>query len=404
MAGLLYHEPEEPLDYLMDCITKAKGGAADAPYHWKMFVGYVVLSPFAALYVYFPEWCDKVKFCRPTPLFCWRVLALQCQLPAETCWCHSFPSSYHHPPAITSSSSSLFFFFFSFFSRFSTSFFLSYSKHYCSERRQLRAPERVPTGKNRLPSTTVPLPPIGSPASNGPPSELNDFEGEIDQYFFNSLSAADKARVFAAASERLRENGSAVSGELGQEEAVVQIQAQIRGNITREKYQEQMKQLEAEMQLEDSLDAIDLEDPAVQDAGLKIQSGFRGMQARKEVKKLKEDKEAIEAIDLEDPMVQDAGLKIQSGFRGMQARKEVKAMRESADGAGQTTDAPVEGGDNTTMEGGSTAPTDAAEEVAPAGEVEEGDAAAPPGEVEEDDEAAPAGEVKEGDEAAPTAE
>ena len=54
MAGLLYHEPEEPLDYLMDCITKAKGGAADAPYHWKMFVGYVVLSPFAALYVYFP--------------------------------------------------------------------------------------------------------------------------------------------------------------------------------------------------------------------------------------------------------------------------------------------------------------------------------------------------------------
>ena len=98
-----------------------------------------------------------------------------------------------------------------------------------------------------------------------------------------------------------------------------------------------MKQLEAEMQLEDALDAIDLEDPAVQDAGLKIQSGFRGMQAR----------------------------------------KEVKAMRESADGAGQTTDAPVEGGDNTTMEGGSTAPTDAAEEAAPAGEVEEGDEAAP---------------------------
>ena len=97
---------------------------------------------------------------------------------------------------------------------------------------------------------------------------------------------------------------------------------------------------------------IDLEDPEVADAALKIQAGFKGHQARKEVKAMKEAKEPMETeavesaestepaetkeeeidIDLEDPEVADAALKIQAGFKGHQARKEVKKMKEEKEG------------------------------------------------------------------------
>merc|ERR1712157_606292 len=82
---------------------------------------------------------------------------------------------------------------------------------------------------------------------------------------------------------------------------------------------------------------IDLEDPEVGDAALKIQSQFRGHQARKEVQAKKEQlaedtkenaKEEEIDIDLEDPEVGNAAVKIQSQFRGHQARKEVEAKRE----------------------------------------------------------------------------
>ena len=145
-----------------------------------------------------------------------------------------------------------------------------------------------------------------------------------------------------------------------------------------------------ETKQEEEID-IDLEDPEVADAALKIQAGFKGHQARKEVKKLKEDREGGEPdesatsagevqpeeqveheiesksetciesregpegteakltqqeiesvmdgkgeeeeidIDLEDPEVADAALKIQAGFKGHKARKEVKAMKEEKD-------------------------------------------------------------------------
>ena len=115
----------------------------------------------------------------------------------------------------------------------------------------------------------------------------------------------------------------------------------------------------AETKQEEEID-IDLEDPEVADAALKIQAGFKGHQARKEVKKMKEEKEdgdteepqtddgtaesskkveSIEAkeeeidIDLEDPEVADAALKIQAGFKGHQARKEVKKMKEDKEGS-----------------------------------------------------------------------
>ena len=87
---------------------------------------------------------------------------------------------------------------------------------------------------------------------------------------------------------------------------------------------------------EDEID-IDLEDPEVGNAAVKIQSQFRGHQARKEVQAKKdqitEEQKETPAdeeidIDLEDPEVGHAALKIQSQFRGHQARKEVQAKKD----------------------------------------------------------------------------
>jgi len=63
---------------------------------------------------------------------------------------------------------------------------------------------------------------------------------------------------------------------------------------------------------------LDLNDPDLADAATKIQSGFRGFQARKDVG---EKKAEVEEMN-------NAATKVQSGFRGYQARKEVKARKE----------------------------------------------------------------------------
>ena len=96
---------------------------------------------------------------------------------------------------------------------------------------------------------------------------------------------------------------------------------------------------------------IDLEDPEVEKAATKIQAGFKGHKARKEVKSRKlaaeysapasyfppdinsgpgvynEPKEID--IDLADPEVEKAATKIQAGFKGHKARKRVNKMKES---------------------------------------------------------------------------
>ena len=98
---------------------------------------------------------------------------------------------------------------------------------------------------------------------------------------------------------------------------------------------------------------IDLLDPEVEIAATKIQAGFKGMKARKEVFALKgklghefDEKDASKFeernknrtniqeeidIDLLDPEVEIAATKIQAGFKGMKARKEVSAMKGSND-------------------------------------------------------------------------
>ena len=100
---------------------------------------------------------------------------------------------------------------------------------------------------------------------------------------------------------------------------------------------------------EDIID-IDLEDPEVEKAASRIQAGFKGHKARKEVKELKQTreneeekvvvsndklvnetplKEDIIDIDLEDPEVEKAASRIQAGFKGHKARKEVEELKQT---------------------------------------------------------------------------
>jgi hypothetical protein len=94
------------------------------------------------------------------------------------------------------------------------------------------------------------------------------------------------------------------------------------------------------VQYDDGID-IDLDDPEVHDAATKIQAGYKGSQARKEVQKIKDERakndktmteevteEEVIDIDFEDPDVNEAATKIQAGFKGSQARKEVQKMKE----------------------------------------------------------------------------
>ncbi|RUS78857.1 hypothetical protein EGW08_013399, partial [Elysia chlorotica] len=131
------------------------------------------------------------------------------------------------------------------------------------------------------------------------------------------------------------------------EKAAVKIQASFRGFQTRrdmsekkegEKAQEPSAETPAQAeqkqaQEEEEVD-IDLEDPEVEKAALKIQAGFKGLKARKELQEKKpaagtdavnvqQEEEEVD-IDLTDPEVEKAALKIQSQFKGLMSRKSPK--------------------------------------------------------------------------------
>jgi len=198
---------------------------------------------------------------------------------------------------------------------------------------------------------------------------------------------------------------------------------------------------------EDSDDGeVDYDDPMVARASITIQAGFRGMQARKEVEKMRADKyanaeeleegasepaaavdgtdagdlvvedmeedeageieeESDGEVDFDDPMVARASVTIQAGFRGMKARKEVHAMRAEKYGDEESAAAPA-------AEEAVAAPAAEAEAAAPAADEEEAAAPAPAAEGEaaapaEEAPAAPAGEAEaeaDAEAAAPAAE
>ena len=67
---------------------------------------------------------------------------------------------------------------------------------------------------------------------------------------------------------------------------------------------------------------IDLEDPEVGEAAVKIQAGFRGAQARKEVENKKRINREVQELN-----EHNAATAIQSGIRGYQAKKEVEQKK-----------------------------------------------------------------------------
>ncbi|XP_064618205.1 abnormal spindle-like microcephaly-associated protein homolog isoform X1 [Liolophura sinensis] len=172
------------------------------------------------------------------------------------------------------------------------------------------------------------------------------------------------------------------------EEAATKIQASFRGHKARQ----EIKQKQAEMKAADNEGVktgevtakpdkgskvpaaeeeevdIDLNDPEVATAALRIQANFKGFKTRKALRNKKDDapadapsdapaqgeasteppaeKAAEEEIDidLEDPETEKAALKIQAGFRGYKSRKEIKndGDQSGESKAGETEETPGE--------------------------------------------------------------
>ncbi len=127
-----------------------------------------------------------------------------------------------------------------------------------------------------------------------------------------------------------------------QDAAAAKIQAGFRGNKARKEVKEVKQRRESESAAATKIQAgfrgnkarneVKQRRASESEAATKIQAGFRGSKARRDVKQLKESKTEVEKVDEEeneDQEVEEAATKIQAGFRGHKAREQVKSMKES---------------------------------------------------------------------------
>ena len=179
-----------------------------------------------------------------------------------------------------------------------------------------------------------------------PPEDTKEAEEEIDIDLNDPEVAAAATKIQAG-----------FKGHQARKQ-VSEIRASAGGGNEETKPNDESKTEKDTQPAEEEVD-IDLTDPEVEAAATKIQAGFKGHKARKEVAELKDrkegevptpDEEAMEKlfekeadqiktqedeidIDLEDPEVAAAATKIQAGFKGHQARKQVEAIKkEKEDG------------------------------------------------------------------------
>ncbi|KAL3886899.1 hypothetical protein ACJMK2_026859 [Sinanodonta woodiana] len=146
--------------------------------------------------------------------------------------------------------------------------------------------------------------------------------------------------------------------QLEKEDAALKIQAGFRGYHDRQKvlemkdpeeYKKHQEEIEKRKkshkdEKEEEID-IDLTDPEVEKAAVKIQAGFKGFKARQEVKDMKgkeeneakdESKESVTKLDQNDPELNEAATRIQAGFRGHRSRKELKNVKQGVHAHGAT--------------------------------------------------------------------
>ena len=175
--------------------------------------------------------------------------------------------------------------------------------------------------------------PISTPSSSDSREYSDNFEeSEEDENRTSSNHAAPRESY----------SGRRPAGRVGRgptrEEAATKIQAGYRGHKARRDVAKLKREREHPARLEVHIEEvdIDLEDPEVKKSASMIQSRFRGGRARKsEVAQVKEEKvvekpaeeEEID-IDLTDPNVEKSATKIQATFRGSKARKEVAKIKE----------------------------------------------------------------------------
>ena len=127
-------------------------------------------------------------------------------------------------------------------------------------------------------------------------------------------------------------DGDVFADDESEQAAATKIQAGFRGTQARKRVKIMKEELtggnlqeEVVEEVEEEEDVfVDPNDEDANQAATKIQAGFRGQKARKQVKEIRDS--IIEEEHLKET---DAATKIQAGFRGQKARQEVRAMKES---------------------------------------------------------------------------